>query len=156
MSLTTLTGSARTVVLAGEPYQIHPLTLADLGELQAWLDAQLPDPLALVRRHIDSGNVPMEQAKYLYAEALKEASRTRVHLSSAEAMPYLNGAAGVIELLFLSIRKGKPEWTRLQARTVFESLTPADIQRLQNITELDQVVPEANAGEPYPVGRRFA
>jgi hypothetical protein len=151
-NLTTLTGSARTVVLAGESYQVYPLTLADLGELQAWLDTQLPDPLALVRRHIDAANVPMEQAKFLYAEALREASKTRIHLSSPEALPYINGANGVIELLFLAIRKGRPNWSRDQARTVFESLTPADIQRLQSLTELDQVVPEVDAGEAKAAG----
>jgi hypothetical protein len=127
---------------------VFPLTLADLGELQAWLDTQLPDPLAVVKRHIDSGGVPMEQAKFLYAEALKEASKTRIHLSSPDALVYLNGANGVIEMLYLSIRKGRPDWTRDQARKVFEALTPADIQRIQNITELDQVVPNSEDHDP--------
>jgi len=147
-NLTSLTGSPRTVTLGGEPYQVFPLTLADLGELQAWLDTQLPDPLAVVKRHIDSGGVPMEQAKFLYAEALKEASKTRIHLSSPDALVYLNGANGVIEMLYLSIRKGRPDWTRDQARKVFEALTPADIQRIQNITELDQVVPNSEDHDP--------
>jgi hypothetical protein len=140
-NITSLTGSPRTVSLGGEPYQLFPLAIADLGELQAWLDTQLPDPLAVVRRHIDGGNVPMEQAKFLYAEALREASKTRLHLSSPESLPYLNSPAGVCQMLLLTIRKGRQNWTLADAQTLCGKLTPADVMRLQSITELDQVIP---------------
>lgn len=141
MTLAALSGAPRTVEIAGERYQIYPLTLSDLGELQAWLEGQLPDPLAIVRRHIDSCGVPMEQAKFLYAEAMREASKTRIHLSSAEAMPHLNSPSGICELLYLAIRKGRPGWTREQARDLVDGMTPAEVSRIQQISELDQVTP---------------
>jgi hypothetical protein len=150
-NLTSLTGSPRTVTLGGEPYQVFPLTLADLGELQAWLDTQLPDPLAVVKRHIDSGGVPMEQAKFLYSQALAEATKTRLHLSSPDSLPYLNSPAGVCQMLLLTVRKGRPGWTLADAQALCGKLTPADIMRLQTITELDKVLPaEGDSSDPNP------
>ena len=142
--LRALSGAARPVIILGEPYAIYPLTIGDLGEMQGWLDSQLPDPLAIAQAHIAKGGVPMEQAKYLLGEALREASRTRVFLSSVEARPYLNSPAGILQLLWRAIRKGRPGWTVDDARQLVDALTPSDIERIQKLAEIDQVVPEAD------------
>jgi hypothetical protein len=145
-----LTAAPRRITIGGESFEVHPLTLADHGKLQAWIDAQLPDPLAAVQKHIDATKVPMEIAKYLYKSALDQVARTRVFIHSPEALPYLNSADGVIEILWLSISKGRPDFTRDKARDVFGKLTPADVLKLQQATELDQVLaaddPKATGG----------
>jgi hypothetical protein len=134
-----LTAAPRRLTLGGEVYEVHPLTLADLGKLQSWLDSQLPDPMAAAQRHIDAVKPTMEVQKYLYRTALEQAGRTRIFLGTPEAAQYLNSIDGVIELLYLGVSKGRPAFTRDDAREVFSRMTPADVLRLQQGTELDQV-----------------
>jgi hypothetical protein len=141
-NLASLNASPRSIPIGGEVFEVHPLTLADQGKLQAWLETQLPDPLGLVQAHIDRAKPTMEVQKFLLREALHEASRTRVFLNSPEALPYLNSAHGIVEILWLSIAKGRPDFTRERARDVFGSMTPADVLKLQSATELDQVMAE--------------
>ncbi len=146
VNLASLNASPRSVPIGGEVFEVHPLTLNDQGKLQAWLETQLPDPLGLVQAHIDKAKPSMEVSKYLLREALHEASRTRVFLNSPEALPYLNSADGICEILWLSIAKGRPDFTRERAREVFGAMTPADVLKLQMATELDQVM----AGDDDP------
>jgi hypothetical protein len=147
-NLASLNASPRSIPIGGEVFEVHPLTLADQGKLQAWLETQLPDPLGLVQVHIDRAKPSMEVQKFLLREALHEASRTRVFLNSPEALPYLNSADGIVEILWLSIAKGRPEFTRERARDVFGSMTPADVLKLQSATELDQVMAEPDPKAP--------
>jgi hypothetical protein len=141
-NLASLNASPRSIPIGGEVFQVHPLTLADHGKLQAWLETQLPDPLGMVQAYIDRAKPSMEVQKFLLREAVHEASRTRVFLNSPEAIPYLNSPDGIIELLWISIVKGRPEFTREQARDVFGSMTSADVLKLQGTTEIDQVMAE--------------
>jgi hypothetical protein len=147
-NLATLNARPRPVTIGGESFDIYPLTLSDQGDLQAWLETQIPNPLALAQAHIDRHKLPMEQAKFLLRTALEDARKTAIFLSSPEALPYLNSAAGVVEMLFLAVRKGRPTFTRDQAKELFGKLTPADVLRIQAVTEVDQVMAEGgDAGE---------
>ena len=141
-SLSTLANRPRSITLAGTTYQLAELTLNDLGDLEAWVASRMPDPLALTRQHIDTHRVPMEQAKYLYAEALKEASRVRVTIGSPEAVEVLNSPDGIIEMLVRMVERGGAAADRNQLRDLVRLLTVTEVRHLQRISGLADVMAE--------------
>lgn len=139
-SLAALNASPRRITLGGEAYDVHPLTLGALGQLQAWLDAAQPDPLAAAQAHIDRTRPPMEVQKFLLREALHEASRTRVFVGTPEANPYINSPDGICEVLWLTVAPGRPDMKREEFVALAKRLTPTEIIRLQQAAELDKVM----------------
>jgi hypothetical protein len=149
-SLADLNATPRTITLGGEPYAVHPLTLADQGELQAWLDAQLPNPLDQAFDLIQRRNLPQPQAQYVLRNAQEMAAQTRIFLNSPEALPYLNSANGIVEILFLAIRKGRADFTRERAKDLIGGMTPAAVLKLQQATQLDMVLSGGDDGSDGP------
>jgi hypothetical protein len=123
--LATLTAQPRTLDVGGRAYQVHPLTLDDLGALQKWVNDQLPDPLALVRGQLD-GFSP-EQQKFLLKEAIDAARRGKPRLGTPEADALTGSLEGLRELLFLAIRRGDPAFTREAAAGLCGQLTMTDL-----------------------------
>jgi hypothetical protein len=112
LGIDELTAAPRTIELGGRRLQLSPLTLADMGVLQAWIHAQLPDPVALARRLAEG--MPVEVQTELLRDAFKHAmAARRTHLiGTDEADELLATMAGFLEILGLTLKAHHPEMTR--------------------------------------------
>lgn len=100
----------RTLVVEGEEYRLYDLSLADLGELQAWLDSLYREPLEVIAPQL--GRFDLEVAKFLVRDARDAACRPRPQLGQGEANLLLLSVDGIKEVLYLAIRKGRPDFSR--------------------------------------------
>ncbi len=138
--LSTLTGQPQTLKVAGKEYKVYPLTLADFGKLQAWVDAQSPNPLAEVKRAIALGDFPFAQQKYMLELAMEKATKVKPKIGQPEADELLVTMEGYKQIILLSIRKGNPSFSEAEAQELFEKMSVADIAQLQSATNMDMVV----------------
>ncbi len=138
----TLNGAPRSLTVAGVTYQVHPLTFADLGELQIWIEAQYPDPITVAAAAL--AKLPTSLHKHLTTAALELASRPKPRLGTPEADRLLLSPEGFGELLRITIQKGDPSFTREQARLLFADMSLAQAAQVLKLTGLDLVV------EPQP------
>lgn len=156
--LATLNGKPRTLKVDGRDYLFYPLTLDDLGGLQAWVDAQTPDPFALAHGQINSGRFTIDQCKFLLKTAMEMAAKGAPKLGTDEADLLLQSAEGVKEVLFLSVRKGDPGFSRGDAAGLFRKVTQGDVAALFRATGLVEAGvaagadsdPKAQTGSPTP------
>ncbi len=143
----TLSGSARPLSVAGTTYHVHPLTLGDYGKLQAWLETQIPDPVAVAVRNC-TADVPISLQKHMISEALAIASKPRLKLGTPEADAIINSFGGVCEVLILSIQKGDPTFSREDAERLFNSMTAADLSRAFTYSAVDMVMSGEGGTDP--------
>jgi hypothetical protein len=143
--LASMTARPRSLVVDGRTYMVHPLTLDDFGELQAWVDAQFPDPIALVNDAVKAGSYNMVQQQFLYKTALEIGSRGKRPIGTPDADDLVRSVAGTKEVLFKAIKKGDPSFDREQADRLFERLTIGDIARIFEATEADKLLSDPKA-----------
>jgi hypothetical protein len=143
--LATLNGRPRVHLrVAGESYAVWPLTLAELGELQSWVDAQYRDPIDLVRDKLGSG-MTMAQEQYLLKTALELASRPRALIGTPEADALLRSSEGVKQVLWRSIAKGRPGFAEADAARIFAALTPFELAAAMAESGVDAVTSDPKA-----------
>ena len=123
--LSTLNAKGRLLTIDGQSYRLLPLSLADQGDLQTWLNAQHPDPLEYIRGRMEGFST--EQQKFMIRAAIETASRNQVLLGTPEANALLQSSAGFKEIIYLSIRKGDPNFTREKAAELFATMSAADV-----------------------------
>lgn len=150
--LASLTAQPRRLRLGGKEYLLHRLTIDDFGALQEWINEQYPDPIELAAEHLDS-STPVAVQKHLLSEALALAAKPKPRIGMAEADALLQSVEGVMECLYLSIRKGDARFTRDEARKVFGSLSIEDIGRVMQATEVELVLSDPKAPSPGSVGQ---
>lgn len=157
--LASLTGqSVRSLRVDGQAYDLHPLTLDDYGRLQAWVDRQFPDPFEIVSAQIERGRLvvaddgtesrvpyPLAQQQYLLKLALETSSQGRRLLGTPEADQKVQAVEGIQEMMTLSIRKGRPEFTTADAKALYSKLTVAQIARIFSATNADLVLSDPKA-----------
>ncbi len=137
--LAVLNGRPRRFEAGGEAHDIYPLSLADLGDLQAWVDAQLPDPWTIARKQLDSGEWTIEQQKLIMRCAMEESCKPRPKLGTPEADALVATFDGKVETLYLAIRKGEPHFTRAQAKAFLQKLSEAETNQAVSITDVELV-----------------
>lgn len=140
--LATLNARPRPMMLGGESYDIHPLTLGDFADLQRFVESQFPDPIAAAKANLDG--LPMAVQQYLLKEALAIAARPKPRLGTPEADAILQSLDGVREILFLSIRKGRPAFTRTDAAALYDRIGMDDIGRVFKDTNAEMVLSDPN------------
>ena len=167
--LATLTAQPRRIVIAGQSYDLHPLTVGDFGQIQKWLDDQRPDPFDTINAQIEKGRLTSEgrvpytmaQQKALYQIAVDQTEKGRVLLGTPEAGALLNSAAGTKELLRLSIAKGRPDFTAAEAEALCNVMTAVDVQRVLAAVNAEEMAPDPKAAAggtttesptPLPIG----
>lgn len=146
----TLTGQPQPITVDGETYMVHPLTVDDWGALQAWVDRQFPNPLDAVRDALAKGGFKPAQEQFMIKEALALASKPKAKLGSIEADELLVSAEGSAQVLYLTIRKGRPDFTEKDAAALAEKLAAAEIARLAQASTLDMVVSDPKS-EPLNI-----
>lgn len=150
--LATLTGQPQTLKVAGKEYKVYPLTLADFGKLQAWVDDQFPNPFAEVKKAIALGDFTFAQQKFMLELAMEKATKAKVKIGQPEADELLATMEGYRQVLVLSIRKGNPAFSDAEAQELFEEMSFVDIMQLQQATNLDMVVsPDPKADVPLEI-----
>lgn len=163
--LASLSAQPTPLSLGGETYHLHPLTIGEMGKLQAWVDAQFPDPFDLATRAISRGRVvvapdgtesrepfTVEQQRHLFKVASDLAASGRRLIGTPEGDAKLRSLPGVMEQLYLSISKGDPTFTREKAAAIVDNLTMGQIARVFSATTTDLVMgaddPKGPAGSP--------
>lgn len=156
-SLADLAGQPRRLRLAGKDYDVYPLRISDFGALQSWVDAQFPDPFRMVKAELDRAEKAGEpydtgQQKFLMRVAAELASRPR-HLigGDPDADAMVRSLEGVMQFLWLSIRRGDPAFDEAAAKELAGRLTYAEIGAVFTATTLDQVVPGEPPKGPTPM-----
>jgi len=161
----SLTGCPHTVKLGGAPFQVYPLTIQDLGTLQAWVDGQFPDPFDTVNQEIERGRfalgddgkptrVPysVAQQQYMLKCAMEQKEKGKHLIGTPEADSKLHTMEGVKQLLLVSIRKGDPTFSDAQADELYRKMSVGDVQQLVAITHLDMVTSDPK--DPTPSGTK--
>lgn len=151
--LATLAGKPKRLKLGGQVHDVYPLTIADFGQVQSWIDAQLPDPFEAVNealekgRLVDGHRVPytVTQQQFLYRTALEQKTKGRKLLGTPEADAMVQSMEGTKYLLVLSIRKGKPEFSDADAEALWASMTLGDVAQVYQATNADLVMSDPKA-----------
>jgi hypothetical protein len=138
-NLKILTAQPQPLTVDGETYMVHPLTLDDWGALEVWLESQFVDPFDVVNRAIAKGGMTPSQQQYLLSEALKESIKPKAPLGSIEADQLLMSMKGYAQILYLSIRRGRPGFTEQDAKDLAVKLSAADATNLGQISTLNLV-----------------
>jgi hypothetical protein len=146
--LTTLTAQPRPMTVDGETYMVHPFTLDDWGELQAWLDRQHPDPFEIVKAAIAKGGFTVAQQQFMIKEALEKAARPKCKIGTVEADELTMSMEGMRQVLYLSIRKGRPGFTEADAAELAVKLTNVDVANLAQSSTLDMLISDPKSEPP--------
>lgn len=144
----TAAGTARTVRMGGEEHAFSPLMVADLGELQVWVDARFADPFDLANAEIgrNPGRYNTAQQQFLFRCAMEIARQPKPLIGTPEADELVRSVDGVKELLFLAVRKAEPGFTREDASRIYSRMSVGDVARLFVLTSLDLVMSDPKAG----------
>ncbi len=131
-------------------YWIHPLTFEDIGKLQEWLDRQFPDPIQqaqeAIERAAERGKpFTVAQEQFLYKSAQELAAKAKVKVGMLEATQLLLSAEGNTQIIFLSIKKGDPNFKDEDAKKLFHSLDPATLIRVQRASQANLIVDDPKA-----------
>jgi hypothetical protein len=137
-SLAALTAQPKPLTIKGRTYNLYPFTLKDLGALEAWAQAQFPDPFVVAQRAMDNFNVA--QQKLLLATALELASKMKPKLGTPEVDGLIQSIDGIKHVLYLSISKGDPNFTTEDAEAIFDDLGVAEIAKVFAATDVAKVV----------------
>lgn len=148
--LSTLTAQPRPLVVDGRTYMLHPLNAGDIGALEAWAQAQFPDPLAIAEAALERFSIG--QQKHLLSAALELSCRPKPKLGTPEIDGLLQSLDGVREVLYRTIVKGDPKFTREAAAALFEALSAAELGRIFTTTHLDKVLGSPKGEAPMPTG----
>jgi hypothetical protein len=141
----TLAASPKPLVVDGKTYLVHPLTLSDFGDLQSWVDAQFPSPIEVANRAIETGNYNPAQQQFLLRVALEIACRGQHKIGTPEADEKLFSVDGAREILFRSISKGDPNFTREAAEALHGKMSLAHVMFLNSVTNIDLVATDPKA-----------
>jgi len=146
--LSTLTAQPRPMTVDGETYMVYPLDMDGWGAIQAWLDAQRPDPFDVVKKAIEKGGFTLQQQQYMISQALDKAMETKPLLGSVEADALLMSIPGYTQVLYQSIRKGRPDFTEADASELASKLTATDFANVNMSTNLDLMASDPKAESP--------
>lgn len=146
-NLSALTAQPKTLTVKGKVYKVHPLDLGDFGCLQEWIDRQFPDPFKEVEKAIAGGSWNWKQQEFLLKEALATACQPRHLIGTPLADELLLSIEGVKQTLFLSIRKGDPEFTEKDAEELFAEMSLVDAAMVGQATNIDMVATDPKSDE---------
>lgn len=153
--LATLTARPGELVAGDEAHPMAPLTLDDWGELQAWVDRQFPDPFDavdafLTRRAAAGRPVPPAQQQHLLTAAVEASGRPKRLVGTPEADEVLRSAEGMIETIFLGVRRAEPGFTRAAARAFYAKLSVVQLHKALMLAHADLIL--SAPPDPFATG----
>lgn len=133
-----------------QAYEIHPLVVDDFGKLQAWIDSQFPDPFVIVDLAIKQGSYTIPQQQFLMQQAFNAASNPKHPIGTPEADRLLQSMAGVLEMLKISIRKGRPEFSDDEAKKLYMHMGLGHLHSVFNATEVSLLMSDPKPPTTMP------
>ena len=150
----TLTAQPRALIVGSQRYLVYPLTLADWGQLQAWVDAQFPDPFEVMADALEKLETSTAQQQLLFKLAMEAATKARRKIGTPEADAVLQSIEGFCQMLLVSIRKGQPDFSEAGAQALFQQMTLGQLRLFLCASEAEHVLadpptpaPGAEAGQ---------
>jgi hypothetical protein len=146
---------------AGEPtgevleYTIYPLTFADQGNLQRWVDEQFPDPFdaaweAINRAKVAGKPFNVAQEQFMLKNAAELAMNPRHLIGTPAADMLLFSEEGLKRIMIEGIRKGDSSFDEAAADRLLKHMDPGDAARVYGITQMNLVLNDPKA-EPLDV-----
>ena len=122
MDLTKLTGGAELrVPIGGRVYAFSELPIDALATLQDFIRKTTPNPIDLVKPHLDGLSTADRQ--HVLEQARLDAKNWPPQVgTSAGALALLSSEPGQIEAIHVGLTVHQPDTTREQALTVFRAL----------------------------------
>ena len=126
----------------GREYSFSPLTIADLGALERWMETL---PIERARRRIAAWgpDITPEQRAEIIAKAEEAAAKSTA--MSVDSAQLINSVEGTVYLLYLALRGEQPDITREQ---VAKMVKPDQLEEWQD--KLDRLAGLAGDDETDP------
>jgi len=119
--ISIITGQQWTpLVVGGVTYKQAPLTWRQLGQLEAWIKSQFPDPMETAKKLAEG--LPLELASEVISRGQEQANNPRWCLGTPEASALLRAPAGMVELFTHQLAKFQPELTRADIENIVDTL----------------------------------
>lgn len=145
-------GKPKVLKIGDQCYELYPLKLDDFAELQAWINSQYRSPLDIVRE--DFAKAPdywnMTRQEFALRTAIEKATAGAPRIGSPAADALLLTHDGQAVQLYLSIRKGKPEFTLDDARKLVVDNAAGMHTEILSATNADMVMHDPKG--PRPTG----
>lgn len=131
------TAAPNSIRLAGRDFLVSKFTPRDIGELQAWLKSEIPNPREEAKRLIQG--VPDAVALQIWRDLNEEAKDWPPSFGSEKATNLLvTSPEGNARLLWVTLRKHNPGFDLAAARTLVESI---ELDRIHDL--IAKASPEA-------------
>ncbi len=130
-SITAIFPRHREVALGGRTYRVHELRLADLADLQDWLDRSWVDPLAGLRERL--GTMGDAERRDVLAPAYDLAEAGPPTCGDEHGRAYFATGAGILEIFRVALRRYHPELEAEEVATIAERTTPAEYATLRRV-----------------------
>jgi len=130
LSLVGATNTPRTVEIAGKPYRVSALTMAEWGEVQRWIGEQLVSPMdTLASRSIDQ--LSPFAVHWVTTTAVREQQNWPPRPGSEAWLAAVDrvgrdGRDGNTMLVYAVLRKHQPTLTIEDAEAISQASTVAD------------------------------
>lgn len=120
MSTASVTGVGTPIKLGDHEFTIHPLTDADISELDEWVQSRV---IEIARRSLVKGLTPLEREELLRCAFRTASSMTWLSGDGARIMATVDG---LTKLVHQSIKKSHPKVTHADLRMIL--VNPANAQ----------------------------
>jgi len=141
MDIARATGAAIEVQAGGQTYKVRPLTFGDMGDLESWL----------ISRRIAAAVVAMGKDSALIGATIAEIARQTIGLD--ELFGAMGSMAGMVEVLYLALRRDQPNLTREAVGDLITAETLPEWQGVINaLNDTQTETPEET--EASPKGKR--
>jgi hypothetical protein len=146
-----LANQPAVITVQGREYRLYDLSLQDLTDLQSWVDTKFRDPLAVVAVFLASpagAKLAVETRKWMLAEARQAACKPSPRLGMREATEQILAMDGLREILWLSIRRGDPTFTRTDLAELCNHVTFDQLEAAIARTGIIATRPEGDGSDP--------
>lgn len=126
--LPTLLNTGKTITVAGKPVRVKHLTLAQLADLQTWVDSHQPNLIGAVLEKVK--DMPGAAITAAVEAAAKAMAKTRILVGSPESVEYFMGAQGTRELAVRTILAGGSVADRLEAESLVDACTMEELGQI--------------------------
>lgn len=134
------TSQPRTITIEGVDYRVSRWTPSILGEIQAWLKTQVPNPMETAKEFMK--DLPESLQKEIWMQAREDAKEWPPDINSSIGQRLLvETAEGTARLVYALLRRNAATLTLEKARDM------ADRMELSSIEELGKLAAPGEVGD---------